>query len=255
MSIDEIVRPPQATPSPPQKRGPFGLQLPTRGAAAAPTPARPVKGAATVGGVPMVSLLPPELEIEAKRRGIKRRLVAGVVVVAIATGGGIAWSAGQAQHAQQDAMAAQAEVTDLNLQIGRYAPITRMEASIALGKAAERVGSSTQIDWRQVIQQVEANMPADYTVSGIAISAGSPIQAFSASAVPLQNGVVGSVTIIAKTSSIDTLPSWLLALRGVKGYSDASPAISSDGLTFTVTVVMHVTDAAYVTPLTKEAVK
>lgn len=259
MSIDEIIRPAvTAVQAAEQKRGPFGLPLPKLkmdigiGASAAP---RVVRGAASVGGVPMVSLLPPELEIEAKRRAIKYRLVAGVVVVAIAAGGGIAWAAGQAQHAALDAQGAQAQVTDLNLQIAKYAPISRTEASIALGKSAERVGSSTQIDWQKVIGQVESSMPADYTVSGVSIASGSPIQEFSASAVPLQNGVVGSLTIIVKTSSIDTLPAWLVALHGVKGYSDASPAISSDGTTFTVTVVLHVTDAAYITPLTKGAVK
>jgi hypothetical protein len=209
-----------------------------------------------VGAYAQVSLLPRELLLSDRRRLVRRRLIAGVVVTAVVVGAGVAGSAFLAVGAAADLAAQTGQQAQLAQQMQKYGAVQQLDAALALDKAAIRVGSSTAIDWDPQIDRIRRDIPAGFSIAAISTDSATPIADYAQGSTPLDAPRAASVTITAKTGSIDDLPQWIQAVTALPEVADASPAVSSgDGGKYTVVLTVHLTDKAYMTPLKSGAAK
>ena len=238
MSIEEIVK---------RKRAGANAE-----AAAEPKPAlltvrrqRPL-----VGGLAQVSLLPQELRTADRRRGLRRRLVGGVVLTAVVVGAGVAASAALAVSSSATLAAETAKSADLARQMQKYAAVQQLEQGLALGQAAVRVGSSTAVDWDPQIDRIKSQIPKGFTITAIATDAATPVQDYTQGTTPLEAARAATVTITARSSAITALPGWISAVQALPETADATPVVTSgDKGKFTVVLTVHLTDKAFITPL------
>ena len=217
-----------------------------RGAIASTTDRRSGRSAV----MPQVSLLPAEIRSGAQDRRVRVGLVALVAVAALATGAGFVLASDSASDAEARAATKQSELLAATAQLGKFNDIRELQQRIVLGTAALRVGSSTEIDWKRWTGLVLADMPAGFTLTGIKADGATPYLDYAQGATPIDDGVrAATITVTATTPSITELPVWLRELKGLQAYTDLSPAVSGSEGDYTVEVVVHLSPAAYVTPL------
>lgn len=218
---------------------------------AAPAPRRGIElrrpPVAVVAGVPTVSLLPRELRIAERGRSIRRMLVVGVAAAVLLAGAGTAGAAAVAGAAQSRADEATTRAQTLTQQLAKFKDVQTLQQQLALGDAAVAVGSSTEVDWQSQIRDIEADMPAGYTVTAISADSASPIDAYPQGTSPLELPRAATVQLTATTSSITSLPPWLRKLRSIPAYADATAQVTSDGdSAYTVQIVVHLSPKALV---------
>ncbi len=201
-----------------------------------------------VGGTPRVDLLPPEVRARRKARALRRSLLLGVVgvaaVVALAVAGSFAYSlqAGVALATEQK------RTTDLLAQQTKFADVRNTQDLIALIKAAQEVGASTEIDWKDYLDKIQGTLPGTVTVKTVAIDSASPLVAFQQGTTPLEGPRVASLKFTATTDSFPSMPQWLSALETLPGYVDATPdSVSRDegSGVYTVSITMHLNSDVY----------
>jgi hypothetical protein len=205
---------------------------------------RPVH-AAGLGGIPQVSLLPPEIRDAGALAHHRRRLLVAVAVAVLVAIAGAAITSAVAAGAQARLATANAETTALSAQVAKFSDIRALQARIALGDAAVKVGGSTMIDWSQRIRDIESEMPSEYTVTGITATGATPLDDYAQGTTSLEPRRAATVILTIATSTVGgEFAHWLTQLRQVPAYADATATTSStdDGATITLTV--HLTAAA-----------
>lgn len=217
----------------------------------------PVRGGAstniTVGGAPRADLMPPEIRIKRSqlrtRRSLRMALFGVFVVVVVACGATWAWSA----VSQTTLASARQQAQQLLVEQGRYSGVTTLKDSIALVKAGQVVGDSTEINWNDYVTKVLATLPSGLSLDAMSVDTATPFQAYSQSDTPLQGGRIASFTLTAKSDTTPTIPPWLDALATLPGFVDATPGsvtLGSDGI-YTSTVVMHIGPEAFASRFAK----
>lgn len=194
-----------------------------------------------LGGLPQVSLLPGEVRDAGAAVAHRRRLVAvvalgaAVAVAAVGVAGAVASGATQ-QLAAQTATSAQ-----VSTQIAKFSALRSLEARIALGRSAVKVGGSTLIDWQTQIEAIEASMPSSYAVTQISANGATPLVEYQQSANALEPRRAATVVMVLSAPSIgDEYSIWLRQLRSIPGYADASaPFTSTSGSDYTITLTVH----------------
>jgi hypothetical protein len=241
-------------PKAPKK--PKAPKAPRGAAPAAPAPKRPArKTDVIIGAQPRVDLLPPEIKAKRDSAGMRRLLVLLVIMVVLiaigATLGARAW----AQHAVDAQSSEQSRASQLLAQQRSFNDVVGVESDIALAQAAQRVGSSTEVDWKGYLDQVQATLPSNVTIKTIAVDSSSPTSAYAQPTAPLQGARVATITFSATSPDIPKVPDWLTALAKLPGYSDANPgSVAYDQATkiYTASVTMHVNSAVFDQRFTKE---
>jgi mRNA-degrading endonuclease toxin of MazEF toxin-antitoxin module len=201
-----------------------------------------------VGGEPRVDLLPPEIYRERAAAVIRRRLLIGVfgviAIVAVSTGA----STVLAIQAQGQLADEQARTSSLLADQTKYIEVRSVQSKVALVKAAQQVGVSTEIDWKKYLDNVQATLPSTVAIDTVTLDFASPISAYVQPTAPLQGTRVGTVTFTAKSAVLPDVPTWLNALATLPGFADALPgSVTLDPTTkvYTVDITMHVNDSAY----------
>jgi type II secretory pathway pseudopilin PulG len=247
------------TKAPKEPKAPKTPKVPKvpRGAApAAPAPKRPSrKTDVIIGAQPRVDLLPPEIKAKRDSAGMRRLLVLVVIaVVLIAIAGSLGarvWS----QSAAAEQRAEQDRAATLLTQQRSYNDVVKTQSDIALAQAAQRVGASTEVDWKGYLDQVQATLPANVAIKTIAVDSSSPTAAYAQPTAPLQGARVATITFSATSPDIPRVPEWLTALSKLPGYADANPgSVSYDEASkiYTASVTMHVNSAVFDQRFTKE---
>jgi Tfp pilus assembly protein PilN len=226
-------------------------QKPAKKAKPAPTPkaAKSVsRDRLEIGGEPRVDLLPPEVRAQRRASSTRRALgwgiLATVLVVALVTGGAMALSIG----AQASLVTAQAETGTLLAQQARYLGVRQVQDQVALATAAQKVGVSTEIDWKTYLESVQATLPANVAISTVTIDSATPMALYVQPTVPLQGARVATVSFSATSPTLPQVPAWLLALAKLKGFTDATPgSVTLDPSTniYTANITMHINEDAF----------
>jgi hypothetical protein len=198
-----------------------------------------------VAGLPTVSLLPRELRAAARGKSLRRGFIAGVLVAVVIAGGATAGATALAGAAQARLDSSTQQTQMLLTQLGKFRDVQLLQQSIAVGQAAVKVGSSTEIDWQAQIAAIEANMPAGYTVTSIQADSATPIIDYQQGTTPLERPRAASLQMAVTTSDITTLPPWLRKIRSIPAYADASAnVISDDESGYTVQLTIHLSPKA-----------
>jgi hypothetical protein len=201
----------------------------------------------TIGGEPRVDLLPPEVRAQRNAGAVRRRLGFAVIVLLALVVGGSGAAGIQAVQAQAGLAAEQARTTTLLVQQRKYIQVRSVQDEVGLIQAAQQVGTSTEIDWKKYLSQVQATLPANVTLDTVTIDSASPLTPYVQAAVPLQGVRVATLSFTAKSPTLPEVPAWLNALTALPGYTDASPGsvtLDATGI-YTVNITMHIDQAAY----------
>jgi hypothetical protein len=204
------------------------------------------KAPLVVGGQPRANLLPPEITLKRQQLKTRRALRFGVVVVAIVTGVLCASTFGVSTAATVALAATQAQQQALVLEQAKYAEVSNVQLTIQTIQAGEQVGSSTEVNWRSFITELQKTLPSGVKLTTVKAETGSPMAVFAQSAGPLQGERVGAITFSATSKTLPSIPDWLRGLAKIPGYVDAVPgSVKQEGDGYTVEVLMHFNQDAF----------
>ena len=219
-----------------------------------PGPLRGGAGTATVGGSPRVDLMPPEIRVKRAQLRFRRKLrlgLVGVLIVVVAACGAT-WALNSL--AQTNLQAAQNEKQQLITQQLQYSAVTTTQGSIALVKAGQKVGDSTEIDWQAYLTKLQATLPSGVLLTGVTIDTATPLKVYTPSTVPLQGDRIATLTFTATSPSLPSIPDWLDRLTSLPGFADATPGqVTPTTSMYTATVTMHINTEAFAHRFDKKA--
>jgi Tfp pilus assembly protein PilN len=208
-----------------------------------------------VGRRPRADLMPPEVIAEHRAKTTRRRLLLGllgvVVVVALATG------AATFLNLQSSVALAvsQSRTAQLLTEQAKYIEVRRVQEEISIIESGQKVGASTEIDWKSYLDGVQGKLPEDVVVLTVGVESASPLAEFDQSDEPLQSTRVATLTFSASTSTLPDVTSWLDGLATLPGFVDATPdTISLDKETgvYTAAVTMQIDERAWTQRFTPE---
>ncbi|MFD1721174.1 hypothetical protein [Amnibacterium endophyticum] len=238
MSFEDILRKPEPEPE-----------------TAAETAARVVKGERrrepAVGGLPRVSLLPPEIRDAARVTVVRRVLIGSVAASVGAVLAGVLLAGAVAGASNDRLTAANDRTQGLAAQIAKFSDVARLDQQIAVGTAAAAVGSSTQIDWRAQYDAITADMPFGYSVESMTADSATVTTPYGQGDSPLERPRVATVVLSVDAPNTAQLPGWLRELRSIPAYADATASwadgsSSSGGSGVNITLTVHLDERALV---------
>jgi hypothetical protein len=200
-----------------------------------------------VGAEPRAHLLPPEVETERHAAALRRRLGFGVLAVLVVVVAGVGAAGVGATTAQAKLASEQAATQSLLSQELKYVKVRAVQDQVDLIHAAQQVGASTEIDWRDYLGHVQATLPGDVVITTVNVDSSTPIALYPQSTASLQGPRVATIAFTATSRSLPQLPVWLKALRTLPGYADALPSTVLRGPAgdYTVNITMHVNQKAF----------
>ena len=196
-----------------------------------------------IGGPARANLLPPEVGLAAEGRAMRRKAIALIVVailiaVAAYAGATVVTIASQVQLA-----AANDRTAELMKEQSKYVVVQQVTAMLDAAAAAQRVGTSTEIDWKKYLDEIQASLPAGTLVTNFRAETSTPLLEFVQPTVPLQGSRMGELSFTATSQALPDVESWLIALSKLPGYVDASPGTitldEKEGI-YLVSITMHI---------------
>ncbi|WP_158865653.1 hypothetical protein [Leifsonia sp. AG29] len=195
---------------------------------------------------PRVDLLPPEVKAARRNDAIARRLLLALVIVIAIVAASIGGSTVLAIQANATLATTQAEAVSLTRQQQKYAKVRGVQSQIALTQAGQQVGAATEIDWEAFLDKVRATAGAGVAITGITLDSASPLAAYQQPSVPLEGARVATVTIDAKTPSLDNVSAWLAQLATLPAVADVAPgAVTLDTTGYTASAILHLDQSAF----------
>ena len=210
-----------------------------------------------LGGVPRADLLPPAAREAIRRRPIVRRLVIGVMglalVVALAVAAVTIYS-----FTAQAALQAERDRSDLLLaQQAEFAEARAIDAALTETTNSRIVATATEIDWEGLMAQIRGTLPAGVLLVSVdgELTAPDSIDATGAEEggadgepEPLRQDSVASIRINATSASVPDVEAWLDDLETVVGFAGIAPptsVVGSEGASYTVTIEFLLDEEAF----------
>jgi Tfp pilus assembly protein PilN len=204
-------------------------------------------GSLILGGPPRADLLPPEVGLAARGRVLRRNAIAVIVLAILVVVAAYAGAAFLAVGAQAQLDAANARTQELLTEQAKYAEVKQVTSMLEKATVAQRVGTSTEIDWKDYLNDIQASLPAGTLVTNVVAETATPVTAFAPPSVPLQGDRIGELRFTATSTSLPDVQKWLDALATLDGFVDASPGsvtLNDQTGTYEVTITMHVNKLA-----------
>ncbi|WP_105033360.1 hypothetical protein [Cryobacterium aureum] len=201
-----------------------------------------------IGGDQRVDLLPPEVRAERRGQQQRRRLTIGVVGVAVVVALLVGSASAIAHTAQLNLASEQARTATLLTEQGQYFAVRALQNQVTLTEAAQRVGASTEIDWKTYLDAVQNTLPRSVAITSVQVDSATPLAAYTQATAALQGSRVATVSFTATSTVLPDIPAWLTALGRLDGFADALPgSVALDQTTgsYTVTISMHINDSAF----------
>lgn len=208
-----------------------------------------------LGGESKIDLLPPEFRYRRKAKVLRRRLVIALLFLALLIGGVVTLLGAQAEQAQRDLAIAQANTFYLQSQQKIYSEVRRVQSEVSTVEAAQRIGTATEIDWREYLTSVQATLPKNVAIETIKIDAATPFAPYTQATVPLQGARIATLSFTAVSPTLPKVPAWLISLTSLKGFADASPGsvVRNEDGSYAVSITMHINQAAFSHRFTNES--
>ena len=188
------------------------------------------------GWTVVADLTPPEL-LNARRLAVlRKRLLAGLVVLVLLCAAG--WSLAYYKHQQSalDAEAASGVTVTLQQQMNRYSGITRMQnlTQTADGQIAQLL--SQDVDVAKLVTRIRAALPASMSILNLTVNvtaAGSANTAATGTpATPLNTSglpEIGTITVTGSARTINDLPTFVDNLGLITGLVSVVPQSDQAG--------------------------
>ena len=199
-----------------------------------------------IGGEARVDLLPPEIRNDRRAKVTRRRLGLGIVAALVLVVAASGAAAVLSMQAQAHLLEAQSRTMDLLTEQHTYIKVRQVQQQVALAQAGQQVGVSTEINWKQYLDGVREILPASVTIDTVNVVSASPLAIFEQPTTPLLGARVATVEFSATSAVLPDVPAWLTALESLPGFADALPSsVTFEAGTYTVSITMHVNDAAF----------
>ncbi|SFN93107.1 hypothetical protein [Mycetocola miduiensis] len=202
----------------------------------------------TLGGIPRADLLPPEVRSEQRGKALVRKLLAGLIVLAVIVIGGFAYATVRSVTAGVQLAVERARTDALLAEQLKYADARRVDNAIALAISAREVGMATEIDWEAYLDEINATIPTGISLTSIRVDSISPAEALVAPEAPLQGESVATISIEATSTTVPEVETWLNRLADVTGYAGIAPPVKVDGneqAGFVVGIQVQVNEEAF----------
>ena len=209
---------------------------------------RPSKSQSIViGGESKVDLLPQELRVKRKGKVLRRRLGFLVILVAVLVTGASALVRAQASQAKVDLSIEQSNAQSILLQQRKYGEVKKIQTQAETIQAAQQVGTSTEINWKNYLISVQSTLPPNVSLDSVNIDSATPFATYAQASAPLQGERIATLSFTAISSTLPQVPQWLVALATLPGYSDANPGSVNRTETgsYSVNITMHINQAAF----------
>jgi Tfp pilus assembly protein PilN len=195
------------------------------GTQTAPDPGPPAPLRIAWAPVPKVNLLPIEI-LESRRFRRTQLMLAGVVVlVALLAGAGTYLAQRSVADANDDLIASQARVTQLQTEQAKFATVPQVIAEVDAATAARTSAMGSDVLWYRYLSDVDGALPAGVTLSAVTFVVNTNATAAGALANPLSSAGVGAITMSGSAGQYDQVATWLEAITKITGFS--SPMLSS----------------------------
>lgn len=200
-----------------------------------------------IGGESKVDLLPQEIRIKRKGKVLRRRLGFLVILIAVLVTGASALVRAQAIQAKLDLSIEQSNAQSILLQQRKYGEVQKIQRQADTIQAAQQVGTSTEINWKNYLISVQATLPPNVTLDSVNIDSATPFATYAQASAPLQGERIATLSFTAISSTLPQVPQWLIALATLPGYSDANPGSVNRTETgaYSVNITMHINQAAF----------
>lgn len=198
-----------------------------------------------LGGDPRVELLPPEVALREKARGMRRLSIMVLVLVLLIVGGGYGVALYRNATEQAALSAAQAETAQLAAYAQKYAKVTSINDLIANVNEARTLGASTEVMWARVIDAVQSTLPAGASIESATMKGRAPWEPVLVPAGPLRAPLVATLSIIIASPTILNATTIVRSLVNVPGFADATPdSVTEESNVFHTTVTLNIDEKA-----------
>ena len=199
-----------------------------------------------LGGEPRADLLPPELKARRESRALHRALtiaLAGVVVIMGASIGAVSLNAALKQN---DLATATTRTDEILMETTKYAEVNQLQDQYDTTLVVRALGLSTEVDWQAYLADIRSILPTEVTIDAVNVTTASPWTAFGQSGVPLTQPRTASLALELTSPGLPTVPQWLIGLKDLPGYADASPGsiTRSDDGSYVVSLALNINESA-----------
>ncbi len=200
-----------------------------------------------IGGESQLDFLPKEIRNKRRGKVLRRRLGFSIFVIVLLLVGCTALVRAQAVQAQKNLAIEEANTTFLIREQAKYSEVAKAQRAIATIQAAQEVGTSTEINWKEYLTSVQATLPSNVKIQTINIDSATPFAPYTQATAPLQGSRIATLSFTALSPTLPKVPTWLIALTTLPGYSDASPGsvTRTETGTYSVNITMHINEAAF----------
>jgi Tfp pilus assembly protein PilN len=180
--------------------------------------------------IPKVNLLPIEI-LEGRRfRSTQVLLAAAVLVVAVLAGAGTFLAQRSVSDANDELVAAQARVTQLQAEQTKYSAVPKVVGQVQAATTARTLAMGSDVLWYRYLNDIDGAVPAGVDLSNITLSLATSASAGVASS-PLAAPGIGTIAMNGTADEYDEVSSWLEAINKITGFSSSSltSAAKADG--------------------------
>lgn len=183
------------------------------------------QGVLVLGGEPRADLMPAEVRVKRRGRGIRRLLALILVLSVAAVAAGVMWATVRAATATAELQAAQARTADLLTQQTRYSEVTLVASHKAKLEQDRLRVTATEVLWKQQLDPVLAVLPETATV--VAVQARFPGlgETQFPPAGPLRQERAAEIVMQVLTPTVPEVTTWLRTLAGTPAFADEIPAV------------------------------
>jgi Tfp pilus assembly protein PilN len=208
-----------------------------------------------LGGVPRADLLPQEVRNQQRGKALVRKLIVGLVILAVLVAGGIGFATVRSMTAGVLLTAERARTDALLAEQLTYAEARSVNNAITLAVTAREVGMATEIDWEAYLAEIDATIPAGISLTSIRVDSISPAEALVVPEAPLQGESVATISIEATSQSVPEVETWLDQMETLTGFAGIAPPVQIDGneqAGFVVTIQVQVNKDAFLNRFAEE---
>lgn len=200
-----------------------------------------------IGGDSRVDFLPAEVRIKRRSKLIRHRLGFSILLVILLMIGCTALVRAQALQAHRNLAIEEANTKFLVAEQQKYGEVAKAQIQIVTIQAAQQVGTSTEINWQEYLTSVQATLPSSVTIETINIDSATPFAPYTQATAPLQGSRIATLSFTALSPTLPKVPTWLIALTSLPGYSDASPGsvTRTESGAYSVNITMHINQEAF----------
>jgi Tfp pilus assembly protein PilN len=187
----------------------------------------------SVGALPRVNLLPPEIAEAQRFRRFQLAMGAAVVVAVVAVGGLYWHTKHDVSSAQSQLNAAQAQQAATQQKLNSLQSVGTTYADVAAKQAELASAMGQEIKWSNVLNDLSLRIPSNVWLTAISATestAGGTATTSPATGAVVDPDAIGSVNFSGVGLKQGDVATWLDALAREKGFIDPTFSSASEGL-------------------------